>query len=60
MNYVYFFDPLYIRYNCAKFHRCKICVTNFRATLKMSLLNSVKNTYFEEHHARLLLMAAIV
>ena len=27
---IYFLDLLYVRYNCAKFHHCRICVTDFR------------------------------
>ena len=27
--FTYFLDVLYARYNCAKFHRCRICVTDF-------------------------------
>ena len=27
---IYFLDFLYVRYNCAKFHYSRICVTNFR------------------------------
>ena len=26
----FFFNLLWIRYNCAKFHHCKICLTDFR------------------------------
>ena len=26
----YFLDLLWVRYNCAKFHHCRICVTGFR------------------------------
>ena len=28
--FIYFLDLLWVRYNCAKFHRCRICVTDFR------------------------------
>ena len=28
--FIYFLDPLWVRYNCAKFHHCRICVTDFR------------------------------
>ena len=28
---IYFLDFLYARYNCAKFHYSRICVTNFRS-----------------------------
>ena len=28
--FIYFLDFLYVRYNCAKFHHCRICVTDFR------------------------------
>ena len=27
---IYFLDLLWVRYNCAKFHHCRICVTSFR------------------------------
>ena len=26
----YFFNLLWVRYNCAKFHHCRICATDFR------------------------------
>ena len=29
-NLLYLLDRLFVRYNCAKFHHCRICVTNFR------------------------------
>ena len=29
--FIYFLDLLWVRYNCAKFHHCRICVTDFRA-----------------------------
>ena len=28
--FIYFLDLLWVRYNCAKFHRCRICVTDFK------------------------------
>ena len=28
--FLYFLDLLWVRYNCAKFHHCRICVTDFR------------------------------
>ena len=28
--FIYFLDLLWVRYNCAKFHHCRICVTDFR------------------------------
>ena len=28
--FIYFLDFLYVMYNCAKFHHCRICVTDFR------------------------------
>ena len=28
--FVYFLDLLWMRYNCVKFFRCRICVTDFR------------------------------
>ena len=28
--FTYFFNLLWVRYNCAKFHHCRICVTDFR------------------------------
>ena len=28
--FIYFLDLLWVRYNCAKFHHCKICVTDFK------------------------------
>ena len=28
--FIYFFDLLRVRYNCAKFHYCRICVKDFR------------------------------
>ena len=28
--FIYFLDLLWLRYNCAKFHHCRICVTDFR------------------------------
>ena len=27
--FIYFLDLLCVRYNCAKFHHCRICVTDF-------------------------------
>ena len=27
--FIYFLDLLWLRYNCAKFHHCKICVPDF-------------------------------
>ena len=27
--FLYFFDLLWVRCNCAKFHQCRICVTDF-------------------------------
>ena len=29
-RFIYFLDLLWVRYNCAKFHHCRICVTDFR------------------------------
>ena len=53
--FIYFFNLLYIRYNCAKFHHCRTCVTDFRRGFfcppppppireqpKMPILNRVK------------------
>ena len=31
--FIYFLDLLWVRYNCAKFHHCRICVTDFRKEL---------------------------
>ena len=28
--FIYFLDLPWVRYNCAKFHHCRICVTGFR------------------------------
>ena len=28
--FMYFLDLLQVRYNCVKFHQCRICVTDFR------------------------------
>ena len=28
--FIYFLDPLYVKYNCAKFHHCTICMTDFK------------------------------
>ena len=28
--FIYFLDLLLVMYNCAKFHRCRICVADFR------------------------------
>ena len=28
--FIYFLDPFWVRYNWAKFHHCRICVTDFR------------------------------
>ena len=28
--FIYFLDLYWVRYNCAKFHNCRICVTDFR------------------------------
>ena len=50
---LYFMDLLYVRYNWAKFHHCRICVTDFKeevlstlshplAALKRPILNSIK------------------
>ena len=53
--FIYFLDLLWVRYNCAKFHHCTICATNFReqgpfwplphpwADPKKPILNSVKD-----------------
>ena len=30
MWFIYFLDLLRVRYNCAKFHHCKICLTDFK------------------------------
>ena len=32
--FIHFFDLPYVRYNCAKFHHCRICVVNFREGVK--------------------------
>ena len=51
----YFLDLLLVRYNCAKFHQCRICVTDFRdgglfglphtwEAPKMPILNRVKDS----------------
>ena len=51
--FIYFLDLLWVRYNCAKFHYCRICVTNFLdggpfcphhpwAASKKPILNRVK------------------
>ena len=54
--FIYFLDLVYVRYNCAKFHHCEICVTDFRegcpfwlpphpwAVPKMPILNRVNIT----------------
>ena len=51
---IHFLDFLWVRYNCAKFHHCRICVTDFRewgpfcspplpcAAPKIPILNRVK------------------
>ena len=52
--FMYFLDLLQVRYNCAKFHQCTICVTDFRergpfappspqfvSTPKRSILNRI-------------------
>ena len=53
--FIYFLDLLWVRYNCAKFHHCTICATNFReqgpfwplphpwADPKKPILNRVKD-----------------
>ena len=28
-RFIYFLDLLQVRYNCVKFHHCRICVTDF-------------------------------
>ena len=28
--FIHFLDPLWVRYNCAKFYHCRICMTDFR------------------------------
>ena len=57
-----FLNHLQVRYNCAKFHHCRICVTHFRAgdlfaplthphscaAPKMPILNRVKTGYYLE------------
>ena len=30
IRFIYSLDFLYVRYNCIKFHHCRICVTDFR------------------------------
>ena len=54
MRFIYFFELLYVRYNCGKFHHCRICVTDSRegvlfgpqpmSSLKRAILNRVKRT----------------
>ena len=57
--FTYLLDLLWVRYNCAKFHHCRICVTDFReggpfcppsphpwAAPKRPILNRVKGTNF--------------
>ena len=52
--FIYFLDLLWVRYNCAKFHHCRICVIDFReggtflplhpwTISKRSILNRVNN-----------------
>ena len=64
---MYFLDLLYVRYNCAKFHQCRICVTDFReggpfcpsphpwAAPKKPILNRVKSAFqtFEKNNPSL-------
>ena len=28
--FIHFLDLIYVRYNCTKFHQCRICATDFR------------------------------
>ena len=48
--FIYFLDLLWVRYNCDKFHYCRIYVTDFRqgghpwAAPKKPILNRVKDT----------------
>ena len=63
---MYFLDLLYVRYNCAKFHQCRICATDFRegglfapthpwAAPKKPILNRVKSAFqtFEKNNPSL-------
>ena len=52
----YFLDLLKVRYNCTKFHRCRIFLTDFReweatpylwAVLERPILNRVKDTLMQ-------------
>ena len=55
-GYIYIIFWIFFRYNCSKFHRCRICVTDFReenlfgphpwAAPKRPILNRVKNYYY--------------
>ena len=56
--FIYFLDVLWVRYNCATFHHCRICVTEFReggpfwpaphpwVAAKKPILNRVKSLVF--------------
>ena len=71
----HFLDLLWVRYNSAKFHRCRICVTDFREgepfcpptplphpgpALKMPILNSVKEITCLNFVYKVLDMALII
>ena len=44
---IYFLDLLWVRYNCAKFHHCRICVTAHPwAAPKKPILKRVKGNNF--------------
>ena len=38
--FIYFLDLLWLRYNCAKFHHCRICVTDFVPPIREQLQKS--------------------
>ena len=46
--FIYFFNLLWVRYNCAKFHHCRTCVTEFREQPpKSPSWTGLKNLYKE-------------
>ena len=63
--FIHFLDLPYVRYNCAKFHHCRICVVDFRedgpkrpphpwVASKKPILNRVKESwYWKEHFLKL-------
>ena len=49
-RFIYFLDLLEVRYNCAKYHHCRICVRDFRdggVFLAPTSLSSPENAHLK-------------